>query len=291
MRIRSTKPEFWRSHTIAELEWDVRFVLKGLEAYVDDNGVGKDDVELIAADVFPRDTLRSPHATCMRLQEAFNTLFRHGLIVRYIYEGQPLIYIDRWKDIQKINRPSRGRFPRPDGTMEYDEPVSRESYMSPPEPSCNAHEPSVLEQGNRGTGEQGNRTPPPPDDEPAPPDPLTRKTGAEKARAKFAAIPSRSVPAQQIADAFSRSLPAPIETGVLAQIATQIDACLRDSIPPTAIANGLRAWVAGSSWHPSQIPKFVLKAASVNGVGRPTQKALDYDTAAEQLIAALEPDP
>ncbi|MBN7466111.1 hypothetical protein I3U66_10915, partial [Mycobacteroides abscessus subsp. massiliense] len=49
MRIRSTRPEFWRSKTIAQLDWDVRLVLKGLEAYVDDNGVGKDDIELIAA--------------------------------------------------------------------------------------------------------------------------------------------------------------------------------------------------------------------------------------------------
>jgi hypothetical protein len=47
MRIRSTKPEFWRSERIASVNWDARLVLKGLESYVDDNGVGVDDIALI----------------------------------------------------------------------------------------------------------------------------------------------------------------------------------------------------------------------------------------------------
>lgn len=40
VRIRSTKPEFWRSKTIASVSWDARLVLKGLESYVDDDGDG-----------------------------------------------------------------------------------------------------------------------------------------------------------------------------------------------------------------------------------------------------------
>lgn len=157
MRIRSTKPEFWRSKTIAALPWDVRLVLKGLESYVDDNGVGKDDIALIAADVFPRDLSASPPETLARLSEAISDLSRAGLIVRYEVNGENLIYIDRWKQLQRIDKPARGRFPRPDGTFEYGEDVSRESFRNPREDVASPPEkvaPGTGEQGNRGTEEQ-----------------------------------------------------------------------------------------------------------------------------------------
>lgn len=107
-------------------------------------------------------------------------------------------------------------------------------------------------------------------------------------RARFGNLPIRSAPAYQIAQAFSDSLPVPIESGVVAKIGIEVDKCLRDNIPPPAIANGIREWAASDSWSPSQIPMFVAKAAARNNVGKPTRKALDYDDAAEQLIAALE---
>ena len=151
MRIRSTKPEFWRSKTIAELSWEQRFVLKGLEAYVDDNGVGKDDIALIAADVFPRDLSRDPRETLASLADAISAIAEAGLIARYEVDGEELLYIDKWRDIQRVDRPNKGRFPRPDGTIEYDEAVNRDSYRNPREGSCSPRD------RNRGTGEQGNR--------------------------------------------------------------------------------------------------------------------------------------
>ena len=157
MRIRSTKPEFWRSKTIAHLDWSTRLVLKGLESYVDDNGVGKDDLALIAADVFPRDLSRDPRETLARLSEAISMLSEKGLIVRYVADDEDLLYIDKWSDIQRVDKPHRGRFPRPDGTLEYSQPVNRESYRNPRETLANIPEtlaPVTEEQGNRGTGEQ-----------------------------------------------------------------------------------------------------------------------------------------
>jgi hypothetical protein len=157
MRIRSTKPEFWRSKTIAALPWDVRLVLKALESYVDDNGVGKDDIALIAADAFPRDLSASPPETLARLTEAISDLAEAGLIARYELDGEDLVYIDRWKELQRIDKPSRGRFRRPDGTLEYSEEVNRESYRRAPENFGSPPEnfaPGTGEQGNRGTGEQ-----------------------------------------------------------------------------------------------------------------------------------------
>ncbi|MES5383875.1 hypothetical protein [Mycolicibacterium conceptionense] len=149
MRIRSTKPKFWESKTIAQLDWETRLVLKGLESYVDDNGVGKDDIELIATSVFPRDTFRNPRETLARLSEAISRIAAAVLIVRYEVNGEKLLYIDDWKNLQRIDKPAKGRYPRPDGTFEYSQDVNRESYGSPPEHCA----PGVGEQGNRGTGE------------------------------------------------------------------------------------------------------------------------------------------
>ena len=55
MRIRTIKPEFWRSDDIASLSWDARLVFIGLWSYVDDNGVGRDSLPSIVGDLFAAD--------------------------------------------------------------------------------------------------------------------------------------------------------------------------------------------------------------------------------------------
>lgn len=150
MRIRSTKPEFWRSHRIASVDWDARLVLKALESYVDDNGVGKDDLELIVGDTFPRDLVREPSRALKRVQVAIDALFEAGLLWRYEHEGTRLLYIAFWESAQYINRPSSGRFPRPDGTLGYGDSKIGAGNLSPQEPSSNFSA-GTVEQGNRGT--------------------------------------------------------------------------------------------------------------------------------------------
>jgi hypothetical protein len=128
-------------------------VLKGLESYVDDNGVGIDDIELIVTDVFPRDMFASPRETVARVSEAISELHQAGLVHRYRSETDQLLYISFWEDVQRIDKPGRGRNPRPDGTIEYKDSMIRESVASPPETLA----PGTGEQGNRGTEEQRNR--------------------------------------------------------------------------------------------------------------------------------------
>ena len=153
MRIRSTKPEFWSSRTVCEVDWEHRFVLKGLESYVDDNGVGKDDIELICGDVWKRDLAREGSRTLARVSAALSSLSQAGLVWRYEVEGEHLLFVSCWESIQKIDRPSAGRFPRPDGTWNYGESKIRECVASPREPSRGL-DAGTGEQGNRGTGEQ-----------------------------------------------------------------------------------------------------------------------------------------
>ena len=63
MRIRSIKPEFWRSDDIDCLDWPTRLLFIGLWSYVDDNGVGRDRESDIAADLFSGDLSRDPRDT------------------------------------------------------------------------------------------------------------------------------------------------------------------------------------------------------------------------------------
>jgi hypothetical protein len=155
MRIRGTKPEFWKSRRIASVSWDARLVLKGLESYVDDNGVGVDDIELIVTDIFPRDMFAKGSETAARVSEAISELHQAGLVHRYEARGDRLLYIAFWESIQRIDKPGKGRNPRPDGTFDYKESEIRESVANPPEPLA----PVTGEQGNRGTEEQGQKVP------------------------------------------------------------------------------------------------------------------------------------
>ena len=153
MRIRGTKPEFWRSQRIAAVSWDARLVLKGLESYVDDNGVGKDDIALIVGDLFQRDLVREPSRTLARVSEAISELCAAGLLWRYEHEGTELLYVSFWEQAQRVDKPQAGRFPRPDGTWNYKDSDIRESSKNVREPSRTLA-PVTGEQGNRGTEEK-----------------------------------------------------------------------------------------------------------------------------------------
>jgi hypothetical protein len=284
MRIRGTKPDFWRSERIAGVDWDDRFV--------DDNGVGKDDIALIVGDLFQRDMIREPSRTLARVSEAISRLADAGLVWRYEADGTKLLYVSFWETIQRVDKPQPGRFPRPDGTKNYKDSLIRESVAKPREPS-RTFAPVLGEQGNRGTGEQNPPTPQV--DETPTPQHLPARTNNGGLTPKQLAVElnktERSVTAYKIAEAFSASSPVPIQRNLLAGIGKQIDECLRDGIPPVAIANGLRAWTDSDAFSPTQIPNYVHKAnnASRNrGVGKPTEKALGYDAALNELLQEVQ---
>jgi hypothetical protein len=238
LRIRSTKPEFWRSHRIASVDWDARLVLKGLESYVDDNGVGKDDLALIVADVFPRDLSRNPTGTLQKVSEAISQLNEAGLVWRYDDEGTQLLYIAFWESIQRIEKPTKGRFRRPDGTFNYRDSVIGASL---PEPSRNVPvtlQPGTEEQGNRGTGEAL----------------VTLRSDASPVR-ETSNVTSR------IVNGWLNSIPAnkrpPART--VNDATNQIAAMVREGIEHGDIAKGLAEWWAGK-YPPSTLPNYVARA-------------------------------
>lgn len=153
MRIRSIKPEFWRSRHVAQLPWDLRLLFIGLWSYVDDNGVGVDDAWQITSDVFPVED--DPAVARVRVEEGLATLSREvrepsslPFIVRYTVDGKRYLYITGWPH-QRIDKPSKARYPKPPESVltcenVNDRPDPRETLASPPESLA----PLTEEQGN-----------------------------------------------------------------------------------------------------------------------------------------------
>lgn len=148
MRIRSIKPEFWTSEDIAKYDYFTRLLFIGLWSYVDDNGVGRDNPNLIFADLFPLS--RDPRETIERVSDSLQHLHEGGQIARYTVEDKPFLSIVKWKDHQRIDRPGKPRYPLPTS----ENATIREYLATPSRDSSNSHCP---EQGNRGAEDQGSR--------------------------------------------------------------------------------------------------------------------------------------
>lgn len=146
MRIRSIKPEFWRSDDIVSLDWATRLLFIGLWSYVDDNGVGRDEEKLIVADLFPLE--EDTRETLATVSRGLRELSRKGLIHRYEVDGRAYLDITNWKKHQRLDHPNKPRFPQ------YD--ADRESLATPSLLSRESLATGTREQGNKGTEELGN---------------------------------------------------------------------------------------------------------------------------------------
>ncbi|HFG8780440.1 hypothetical protein ACL1CR_14020 [Corynebacterium striatum] len=154
MRIRSIKPDFWRSEDISSLRVEDRLLFIGLWSYVDDNGVGVDRDALIAADLFADDLSRDPRETLARVSEGLQRLSEAGRIIRYTVGSKNFIAIHNWGKHQRIDKPNKARYPEP--TSENAE--IRETLARPSREFPETLAPGTGEQGNRGTEEQSKNT-------------------------------------------------------------------------------------------------------------------------------------
>lgn len=125
-RIRTIKPSFFKSFSMAEHPYSTRLTFIGLWTYVDDEGRGVDDARLVKGEIWPLDDAMTPkkvEAELVRLASA-------GQIIRYEVEGRRYLAIPGWHEHQRINRPSESNYPDPMAEL-YDIPLT--------EPSLNAH--------------------------------------------------------------------------------------------------------------------------------------------------------
>lgn len=109
-RIRTIKPEFWKSEAIAAHPHRTRLTFIGLWTYVDDNGVGIDNEKLITAELYPLE--EDPREALANVREDLARLHAGGRILRYVVDGKRYLAIVGW-DHQKIDKPGRPRYPLP----------------------------------------------------------------------------------------------------------------------------------------------------------------------------------
>ena len=147
MRIRSIKPEFWRSLDIAALSIEDRLLFVGLWSYVDDNGVGVDRVPIIAAELFADDLSRDPRETLARVSDGIGRLSERGLVQRYSDDSRDYLAVTNWDRHQRIDKPNKPRYPLPTSeNVTIRETLARHSRDPRETPA-----PGTGEQGNRGT--------------------------------------------------------------------------------------------------------------------------------------------
>src|SRR5688500_10427158 len=126
-RIRTIKPEFFTSLTIADLTPEQRLTFIGLWTHVDDEGRCVDDARLIKAAVWPLDD-----RTAADVEDDLRALTEASLITRYTLTRKRYMAVTGWREHQRINRPTPSKLPAP----ELGEPT-------PPEPSTSGNADSV----------------------------------------------------------------------------------------------------------------------------------------------------
>lgn len=162
-RIRTIKPEFFTSLTIADLTTEQRLTFIGLWTHVDDEGRCVDDPRLIKAALWPLDDRNAAD-----IADDLRALSEASLITRYTLKPKRYLAVTNWHEHQKINRPSESKLPAP----EQGEPTPPEPPTSTNADSWSTHaqlsEGSRQERKGRERNREGKGTPLPPTGEAVP---------------------------------------------------------------------------------------------------------------------------
>jgi hypothetical protein len=264
MRIRSIKPEYWRSEDIAALAIPDRLLFIGLWSYVDDSGVGLDRLADICADLFALDLERDPLEVYGRVRGGLTELSGRGLIQRYEVSGKAYLFITAWKRHQRIEKPTRSRNPAPT----CDDAQFPESSPTPPGTLPEPSPPGAMEQGNRGTRgtEEQRNTPPTASGASAPPTTI----------ALIAAEP-RPATAQTLIDEWLQACTKRPPSDVIGQVGKHLKALLDEGLDVTDVRNGLVAWHR-KGMHPRALSSVVNEVMNAAPQRRPGQD-IDWDSA------------
>jgi hypothetical protein len=112
-RIRTIKPEFPQSESIGRLSRDARLLFIQMWTLADDVGRLRAASRALASLLYPYDE-DAPSLIEGWLEE----LEREGCIKRYVVDGKTYAEISKWLEHQKIDKPSKPKFPEPANTRE-----------------------------------------------------------------------------------------------------------------------------------------------------------------------------
>jgi len=144
-RIRTIKPTFFTSLSIAPLSLAERLTFIGLWTHVDDDGRCIDDARLIRAAIWPLDD-----RTMADIERDLCTLRDASLISRYTVNERSYIAVCGWREHQVINRPVASKLPAP--------PIDSEPSRSAPRVVTEIHGAITEDSHQEGNGKEGKGT-------------------------------------------------------------------------------------------------------------------------------------
>lgn len=103
MRIRTIKPEFWQSESLASVSRDARLVAIALLNYADDTGVFLANGRVFKGALFPFDD-------DLNVFDAFSELSRIGFVGFAEHSGKTLGKVLNFRAHQRIDKPQKSRF-------------------------------------------------------------------------------------------------------------------------------------------------------------------------------------
>lgn len=255
-RIRTIKPDFFTSLTIADLTPEQRLTFIGLWTHADDEGRCVDDARLIKAALWPLDD-----RTAADVESDLGALSDASLIARYSVAGRRYIVVTTWDEHQRINRPTPSKFPGPDDAdLAHAEPVtSNEASADAPHRAIS--EDAVTAHARKGTGKgTGNR------------DSATRVATAT------ALIPAPETPAEQTAQTLVAEWLEHCDDRppgkVIGQLSREVKTMLTEGIPYDAVRAGVAEWHR-KGLHPSALASVVHETRRGPRRLSPTDAAMD----------------
>jgi hypothetical protein len=157
MRIRTIKPEFFRSPDVAKLDPPTRLLFIAMWCWADDFGIGETNLNGLLGFAFPDEEVSAPDLRRMCADVA-----QHLQVTFYTVRGRHYYAIPTWEKHQKLERRTeRKKHPGPDDPDATPDLRIYGRAESAPEVRRESGADTALEQGNRGTGEreQGKKQP------------------------------------------------------------------------------------------------------------------------------------
>jgi hypothetical protein len=156
-RIRTIKPEFFTSLTVADLTPEQRLTFIGLWTHADDEGRCVDDPRLIKAAIWPLDD-----RTAADIEIDLKALTEASLITRYVLNRKRYLAVTNWSEHQRINRPTESKLPAPEEGEEPDPEPPTSNDSDSMRTHAQLTEDSPQERKGREGNREGKGTPLPP---------------------------------------------------------------------------------------------------------------------------------
>ena len=149
-RIRTIKPEFWRSPSTASAGPWARLLYIAMWNWADDYGVAEWTPRELLGFAFPNDEQLSAADFPQLLAEVRGSFG----VVFFMVGGRRYYSIPAWDQHQKSERKAQSKYPAPDGPESVPDPEFVD-FVGSSAPFLGSSVAGTGEQGNRGTGEQG----------------------------------------------------------------------------------------------------------------------------------------